>query len=198
MITSTSTLSLDQKIEPAPVDKGKSAVLAVANELSGTLSAWEKIGSFGWEYCHLLVDSYSLRIGISTGGVVSVNGDPFTPFSDGRRINSSLETILVSCRSPLQRLKEADSNQVRSIDKIISVQDWNEDSVARLNATCQARGYFESKKVDFFQIIAAYENLSAIRGGDPSLNKMIAEAFGFESIEDFDNHKASQNVCCPS
>lgn len=58
--------------------EGKANLLAVVHQFGGALSGWTPSGEH-WEYTNLQIGSTQMRVGVSTGGVVSVNGHPFTP-----------------------------------------------------------------------------------------------------------------------
>jgi hypothetical protein len=62
-----------------------------ARELGGTLSAWEQSAAKEWQYATFTQGVKTLRIGASTGGVVSVDGHPFDP--DNQLILSLKQTI---------------------------------------------------------------------------------------------------------
>ncbi|MDO8728500.1 MAG: hypothetical protein Q7K26_01265 [bacterium] len=87
------------------MEQGKTKLLNVIKEFDGSISAWTPIGT-GWDYCDLTVDSDRLRVGVSAGGVVSVNGDPFTPNKYGRAMNVTNDAIRTSCMSALRLLDE--------------------------------------------------------------------------------------------
>jgi hypothetical protein len=46
---------------------------------AGALSTWVQSAAREWQYANLDVGGHTLRVGASTGGVVSFNGDPFVP-----------------------------------------------------------------------------------------------------------------------
>lgn len=52
----------------------------VAERMAAILSPWEQSKALEWKYSNLVVDDQCFRIGVSTGGVISING---SPHSDG-------------------------------------------------------------------------------------------------------------------
>ena len=95
-------MGLPAKKEPAPsaesVDEqrlaaGKSMFEGVAAEFGGNISPWEPTseGTVGlWEYTSLTIGETVLRVGVSGGGVVSVNQSPFDP--EGK-VNDTPEAV---------------------------------------------------------------------------------------------------------
>lgn len=82
----------------------QSLVAKVCDELGAELTGWCPSAAEQWEYARLDVDGITLQIGASTGGVVSVNGDPFTP-SD-RVLNLTEEEVLKSIQFALAQEKK--------------------------------------------------------------------------------------------
>ena len=72
---------------------------ASAND--GKFSGWTGIASHEWEYATLTLQGLDLRVGASTGGVISVNGDPFT--ADNREMILSEDTLRKSIEPRLTR-----------------------------------------------------------------------------------------------
>ncbi|CAN7651351.1 hypothetical protein LJR129_005086 [Acidovorax sp. LjRoot129] len=70
-------------------------------------SSWEQSASFKWQYATLTIRGHDLRVGVSTGGVVSFEGDPFVPSS--RVLCTSLETACQSLNERLMRMDKAAS-----------------------------------------------------------------------------------------
>lgn len=68
--------------EARTIEEGRFFVEEVVDELGGSLSAWEPCNpeTVGyWEYANAGFNGVVVRVGVSSGGVVSVNGHPFTP-----------------------------------------------------------------------------------------------------------------------
>lgn len=68
--------------EARTLEEGHSLAEKVVNDLGGSLSAWEPCSpetAGYWEYANAGFDGVEVRVGVSSGGVVSVNGRPFTP-----------------------------------------------------------------------------------------------------------------------
>lgn len=87
--------------EAAPdtnTDTGMAILSDAAGTLGGRLSGFTQSGS-NWQYADLTIDGETLRVGVSTGGVVSVNGDPFAP--DRKTMNTTLDALLMSIKSRL-------------------------------------------------------------------------------------------------
>ena len=61
-------------------DQGVRYVEELATSL-GSLDPWVQSQAAEWKYATLTIQSHQFRIGVSTGGVVSINGDPFVPSS---------------------------------------------------------------------------------------------------------------------
>lgn len=68
-------------------------------------SSWEQSVSFEWQYATLTIRGHNLRVGVSTGGVVSFDGDPFVPSS--RLLCTTLETASQSLNERLMRQDKA-------------------------------------------------------------------------------------------
>lgn len=69
---------------------------------AGSLTAWEQSTAREWQYANLTVHGHTLRVGASTGGVVSFNGDPFVPSS--RALCITLSEITQSLNERLEEL----------------------------------------------------------------------------------------------
>lgn len=74
---------------------GLALVSTAVVEFEGELSDWEPVAN-QWQYADLRVGETTLRMGVSSGGVVSVNGKPHDP--EGRIIDSedSLRAAIVA------------------------------------------------------------------------------------------------------
>ena len=59
------------------MDDAKRIVTQLA--IGAHLTEWEGSASPFWQYATLTVGEHSFRVGVSSGGVISFNGDPFTP-----------------------------------------------------------------------------------------------------------------------
>ena len=59
------------------MDDAKRIVTQLA--IGAHLTEWEGSASPFWQYAILTVGEHSFRVGVSSGGVISFNGDPFTP-----------------------------------------------------------------------------------------------------------------------
>lgn len=68
----------------------KDMAATVAKEMNGTLSDWEPSQSKNWQYANLTIGEETLRIGASTGSVVSVDGRSHSP--DGSP-NTDIESV---------------------------------------------------------------------------------------------------------
>ena len=76
----------------------RDAVAHAATELNARLSAWRYSAAPEWEYATLTVGEAHLTVGASTGGVISVNGQPFT----GGELIQTAEHTLKAVRQHLQ------------------------------------------------------------------------------------------------
>lgn len=83
-------------------EQGMANIDAVAKKLGGRISDWVQSGE-NWKYADLTIGASTMRIGTSTGGVVSVNGDPFTPDSE-RHMNITEKAVMTSVKSVLNRV----------------------------------------------------------------------------------------------
>jgi len=71
--------------------EAKDMLAGVADEFGGVISEWESSPAIGlWEYANLTIGDKTEPVGVSGGGVVSVNRHPFDP--DGR-VNDNIESI---------------------------------------------------------------------------------------------------------
>lgn len=75
--------------------EGKANLFTAAATLGGALSDWEEQPP-NWEYAYLQLHHEVVRIGVSTGGVVSVNGHPFAP---DLALNVSVDAVQRSIRA---------------------------------------------------------------------------------------------------
>lgn len=103
---------LDEALQWAGDRKAESqteaAMLAtiVAGRLGFPPLRWLPSTSLEWKYAEVdLNTSRPLSIGISSGGVVSVNGDPFTP--GDRRMNVTLGTVQTSIATAAQKMRHS-------------------------------------------------------------------------------------------
>ena len=85
--------------------EGKQNLLSVVESLCGSLSQWESSGD-NWQYANLQIDKVVMRIGVSTGGAVSVNGHPFTPAGI---MNTTRAAVLVSISDAFHRCQRQQS-----------------------------------------------------------------------------------------
>ncbi|MBP8275356.1 MAG: hypothetical protein KAX55_00485 [Propionivibrio sp.] len=73
---------MNNETEARTIEEGRLLAEKVVNDLGGSLSAWEpcspEIVGY-WEYANAGFDGVEVRVGVSSGGVVSLNGRPFTP-----------------------------------------------------------------------------------------------------------------------
>ena len=94
----------DEK-EPAPgnealkmaegIAAGKALAITASDEVGGKVSKWEVTGAENWEYAKVAFARFgvSVRVGASSGAVVSVNGHPF---DYSNKLNDNLDSILLS------------------------------------------------------------------------------------------------------
>lgn len=74
----------DESLEDGPegrLHEGVAIVEKLASELNAEVSPWDESGPSNagkWRYATLVREGVSVRIAVSQGGVVQVNGDPFT------------------------------------------------------------------------------------------------------------------------
>jgi len=60
--------------------KAKEILEAVVAEMGGSVSPWERSRAIGlWDYANVTIGEVSIRVGASSGLIVSVNGHPFDP-----------------------------------------------------------------------------------------------------------------------
>lgn len=93
--------------EARTIEEGRANVVDVASRWGGRLSEWapsspETLGH--WEYADMTVGALTLRVGVSGGGVVSVNGHPFAP--DGT-MNVTPAALGASIEDHLRRVRPA-------------------------------------------------------------------------------------------
>lgn len=89
----------------AKLDEGMSIVVDIASELGGSLSEWEESApsiAGKWRYATLTVGDTPIRMAVSQGGVVQVNGDPFT--KDTRELHLTRDKVLESVKKVLPAL----------------------------------------------------------------------------------------------
>lgn len=87
--------------ESKTMEQGLNMVDTILGKHGLQRTGWELCRSLSpWKYTTVTIDgSEPLRIGVSAGGVVSVNGDPFTPHA--RDMNVTLDAIEQSIISKL-------------------------------------------------------------------------------------------------
>jgi len=94
--------SLDAKT----MAEGKLLIDSIKSDMGFALSEWEVSGE-NWQYANITSEDSVVRIGVSSGGVVSVNGDPFTPTPE-REMNVTANALRISLLAVLPCLaKEA-------------------------------------------------------------------------------------------
>lgn len=93
--------------------RAKVMVTAMAEATKGELSDWEQSQAKQWQYADLKIGDEVLRVGASTGGVVSVDGRSHTP--EGH-LNTTPEAIEASIRSRLPAAESAASAEQMGID----------------------------------------------------------------------------------
>lgn len=64
----------------ADQERGVRYVEELASSL-GSIDQWVQSQATEWKYATLTIKGHQFRVGVSTGGVVSINGDPFVPSS---------------------------------------------------------------------------------------------------------------------
>jgi hypothetical protein len=92
-------LSPAQRIELR--NQTKAQVEEVVQALDGKLESWCQSAAVEWEYVNASVGDFTCRVGVSLGGVVSVNGDPFTVST--REMVTSTELIRQSITERISR-----------------------------------------------------------------------------------------------
>lgn len=81
--------------------RAQEIVKGIADQVGGQLSQWRNSIAPEWEYARLTIGDMGFTIGASTGGVVSVNGDPFT--MGERKVAITPESILESIQARAKR-----------------------------------------------------------------------------------------------
>lgn len=83
--------------ESRTIESGKSLLDDALALTDGTRSQWVPQNEGTWEYCDVTLAGLQLplRVGVSAGGVVSINGNPFTPDAK-RTMNVNLEPVVTS------------------------------------------------------------------------------------------------------
>lgn len=83
--------------------EAKALAQQVASEMDATLSDWVQSQAKEWVRSTMTSpDGKAIRVSASTGGVVSINGDPFTPDGD-RILNITHDAVAVSMQVALDR-----------------------------------------------------------------------------------------------
>lgn len=95
----------------------RAIVEAVAVQEKGQLGSWVQSNAPEWMYVDLNIGNHQLRIGASTGGVISVDGDPFTPVERELIINKELTAQAIKYHIGLNKAKGHPDlkNPVRSL-----------------------------------------------------------------------------------
>jgi len=101
----------EKEVIPLQWESGREAkTLDEAKELAGVAltklgvpePVW-KAGTAGWEYAQYAAKFDKMVVGASDGGVVSIDGDPFTPGK--RQTNVTLERVMESMERPVSQMK---------------------------------------------------------------------------------------------
>lgn len=74
--------------------QGKNLLAMAAEKFGVSLSTWEPSGE-NWEYTNASFGDTQIRLAVSSGGVVQVNRDPFTPAPE-RKMNVTIDAIETS------------------------------------------------------------------------------------------------------
>ncbi len=106
---------------------GKAIAETVAKTVRGTLTPWKRTPNIlgDWETANLNIDGQIIRLNVSGGGVVQVNGDPFTKMD--RVMHTSVAPLLESVMYALDD-KEIDGDaalQALGLATITAVGDEN-------------------------------------------------------------------------
>ncbi len=98
----------------------KQMAATVAKEMNGTLGEWEPSQAKNWQYANMTIGDETLRIGASTGSVVSVDGRSHSP--DGS-LNTDIEAVRASMvhagmekTRPMERAEVRDSIGIDGAD----------------------------------------------------------------------------------
>lgn len=94
--------SLDD-LKPTAQAKAQALAERVAGDMGATLESWVQSQAKEWVSSVMTTtDGRSIRLSASTGGVVSVNGDPFTPDAE-RTLNETHEAVAFSMQTAVDR-----------------------------------------------------------------------------------------------
>ena len=87
------------------MDEGKALIADALHFLGASQTGWEQRGEFvsAWEFCEVRFGKggAAIPVGVSSGGVVSVDRDPFTP--GDRRLNVEIEPLVTSLSAARER-----------------------------------------------------------------------------------------------
>ncbi|MFM6986613.1 MAG: hypothetical protein ACKOXG_10850 [Arenimonas sp.] len=97
----------DAPPEPKDIDLATAMQMAAdaARAAGIELSEWRASSANGWSYATATIGDRSVSIGASTGGIVSINGDPFTPV--GRKPNDNPAAVAESMQALVARMTPA-------------------------------------------------------------------------------------------
>lgn len=106
---------------PAPavdrMDEAKKMVYTVAGEVDGTLSPWAESGNVGWQYSKMTITKGDkttiLNIGVSAGGVVQVDGNPFDP---DKNVNDNIASVRKSVAAVLPKEPDMQAEMFKPFD----------------------------------------------------------------------------------
>jgi hypothetical protein len=85
--------------------RAQEIVKNIADQFGGKLTPWHNSVAPEWEYAKLTIGEIGFTVGASTGGVVSVNGDPFT--MGDRKLNVTPETMLASIQARMEWARQS-------------------------------------------------------------------------------------------
>lgn len=89
------------------MEEGRSLAQKVVAQMGCKLSPWiaSQTAISPWEYARLEIGAEVISVGISAGGVVSVNGDPFSP--ERRLMNINLTNTRESLQHAINKINRA-------------------------------------------------------------------------------------------
>jgi hypothetical protein len=128
---------------------GLALIDGVAEELGGVFSEWRQSGSM-WQYADLAVGAATMSIGVSDGGVVQVNGDPFTDYPE-RAMHTTHEAVRKSVQAAVQKSLSAQQAEIAPTEtdlKIARLAELSGKTVEQTrNAMAKARLRMDESEV---------------------------------------------------